>query len=108
MCALEMYNEDYITFPRDDIAKLSGLQMPVNKRNGRKQEQHLQIARATRDIVNENWRKGNGRPSAAATVREYQRQHPAATKAEVIRGTGLSKPTVYKYYAAGSGEGGSE
>ena len=24
--------------------------------------------------------------------------HPAATKAEVIRETGLSKKTVYKYY----------
>ena len=33
VCALEMYNEDYVTFPRDDIAKLSGLPMPVNKRN---------------------------------------------------------------------------
>ena len=28
-----MFNEDYVTFPRDDIAKLSGLSMPVNKRN---------------------------------------------------------------------------
>ncbi len=24
VCALEMFNEDYVTFPRDDIAKLSG------------------------------------------------------------------------------------
>ncbi|MFR3138427.1 MAG: hypothetical protein ACLTPC_00055 [Lacrimispora saccharolytica] len=37
VCALEMFNEDYVTFPRDDIAKLSGLTMPVNKRNWRKQ-----------------------------------------------------------------------
>ena len=41
-----MFNEDYVTFPRDDIAKLSGLTMPVNKRNWRKQEDHLRRARA--------------------------------------------------------------
>ena len=35
VCALEMFNEDYVTFPRDDIAKLTGLIMPVNKRNWR-------------------------------------------------------------------------
>ena len=50
VCALEMFNEDYVTFPRDDIAKLSGLSMPVNKRNWRKQSDHLEIARAMRDI----------------------------------------------------------
>ena len=37
--------QDYVTFPRDDIAKISGLSMPVNKRNWRKQEQHLRLAR---------------------------------------------------------------
>lgn len=35
VCALEMFNEDYVTSPRDDIAKLSGLTMPVNKRDWR-------------------------------------------------------------------------
>ena len=39
VCALEMFNEDYVTFPRDDIAKLSGMTMPVNKRNWLKQNQ---------------------------------------------------------------------
>ena len=43
VCALEMFNEDYVTFPRDDIAKLSGLTMPVNKRNWRKQAEHIQV-----------------------------------------------------------------
>lgn len=111
VCALEMYNEDYVTFPRNDIAKLSGLQMPVNKRNGRKQEQHLIFARGIREVKSKMGERvcGGGRPSAAATVREYQRQHPEARKCDVIRGTGLDKKTVYKYYvAAGSGEEGCE
>ena len=36
--ALSMFNEDYVTFPRDDIARLSGMPMPINKRNWRKQK----------------------------------------------------------------------
>lgn len=111
ICALEMYNEDYVTFPRDDIARLSGLQIKPNKRNGRKQAQHLKLARGQLSILKDmgELKSSGGRPTAAAVVREYQQQHPTATKAEVIRGTGLSKPTVYKYYANQcSREGGSE
>ncbi len=51
VCALEMFNEDDVTFPRDDIAKLSGLTMPVNKRNWRKQPVHLQGARQSRRLT---------------------------------------------------------
>ena len=50
VCALEMFNEDYVTFPRDDIAKISGLSMPVNKRNWRKQAEHLRRARAVQMV----------------------------------------------------------
>lgn len=34
--ALSMFNEDYVTFPKDDIARTSGLSMPlwVNKTGG--------------------------------------------------------------------------
>ena len=62
VCALEMFNEDYVTFPRDDIAKISGLTMPVNKRNWRKQAEHLRRARAVQmvDYPNFEWA---GRPS---------------------------------------------
>jgi len=98
VCALEMFNEDYVTFPRDDIAKLSGLTMPVNKRNWRKQEQHLKIARATRDIVHSNWREGNGRPSAQARVYEWRQQHPEGRKADCHRETGLDPKTVRKWW----------
>ena len=43
VCALEMFNEDYVTFPRVDIAKLSGMTMPVNKRNWRKRSDHVRV-----------------------------------------------------------------
>ncbi len=72
--------------------------MPVNKRNWRKQEQHLKIARATRDIVHSNWREGNGRPSAQARVYEWRQQHPEGRKADCHRETGLDPKTVRKWW----------
>lgn len=100
ICALEMYNEDYVTFPRNDISKLSGLSIPANKRNGRKQEQHMQIISAIRDVIypDGSWRVGNGRPSAERIIKEFLVKNPDARKCDVIKGTGLSKPTVYKWY----------
>ena len=100
VCALEMFNEDYVTFPRDDIAKLSGLTMPVNKRNWRKQEEHLGRARAVQafDDPNGNWRNKEGRPSAQARVYEWRQQHPEGRKADCHRETGLDPKTVRKWW----------
>ncbi len=98
IAALEMYNEDYITFPRREIEKLTGVSMPANKRNGRKQEVHLKIARTARDADLENWREGNGRPTEEKRVKEWRENNPWRKKADCIRETGLSKKTVYKYW----------
>ena len=103
ICALEMFNEDYVTFPRDDIGKLAGVPMPVNKRNGLKQVQHLEIARAIRDIKVKqkgklDWRDGNGRPSAEQTVFEWRREHPEGKKVECHRDTGLDPKTIRKWW----------
>ena len=72
--------------------------MPVNKRNWRKQEQHLKIARATRDIIHDNWREGNGRPSAQVRVYGWRRQHPEGRKADCHRDTGLDPKTIRKWW----------
>lgn len=107
VCALEMYNESYVTFPRHDIEKLSGLFIPANKRNGLKQSDHLEIARAIRDIKmrqrgKKDWREGNGRPkdsgTAEQTVLEWRRQHPDGSKKECKDATGLSYPTIRKWW----------
>ena len=103
-CALEMYNEDYVTFPRDDIAKLSGLQIEKNKRNYLKQDEHLQIARAVRDVkvkINgkKDWRDGNGRKSKKNIIYEFMKENPSITKkAAIARGAGVDRNTVIKYY----------
>lgn len=71
-----------------------------NKRNGRSQEEHLGRARAVQafDDPEGSWRNKEGRPSAEQTVQEYRKAHPEAKKADCIRDTGLSKPTVYKWW----------
>lgn len=98
--ALKAYDEEHKSFTRDEISKVTAIEIKANKRNGRKQADHLKMARFIRDEVNQNihWRNENGRPSKEIEVFKYLSKHPNATKAEVIRETGLSKKTVYKYY----------
>ena len=105
--ALDAYNANYITYPIHAISARTGIPITPNKRNGRKQALHLKLARATQVILNDengrNWRDGNGRPGKAEVVRKWRREHPGGRKADCIRETGLSKPTVYKHWeAAGS------
>ena len=102
VCALEMFNEDYVTFPRDDIAKISGLSMPVNKRNWRKQEQHLRLARGQLAILRDMGEIKQGRPVGSGTaqnqVSEWRRQHPEGRKADCHRDTGLDPKTIRKWW----------
>lgn len=96
--ALSMFNEDYVTFPRDDIARLSGLTMPFNKRNWRKQEQHLKLARGQLAILREMGEVKEGRPSAQRAVKAWREEHPDGRKIDCERETGLSRHTVLKWW----------
>ena len=103
LAALELYNDSYITFPIDTITQLTALPIEKNKRNGRKQQLHLEIARNTLQTLNKYSDKTlQGRPKGSGTKEEYIKKwrqlHPAGTKAECIKETGISKPTVYKYW----------
>lgn len=101
LCALKTYHTASDQAYRrkiDYISKKTGIPLTPNKRNGRKQAKHLQGARAIRDINNENWREGNGRKSKQDVVKAWQQAHPEGRKADCIRETGLSKPTVYKWW----------
>ena len=104
VCALEMFNEDYVTFPRDDIAKISGLSMPVNKRNWRKRKEHIKMMNLIREEVNGNkdWRNKDGRPKGSGTAQrrvfEWRQQHPEGRKADCHRETGLDPKTVRKWW----------
>ena len=89
-----------------DIERMTGLQLPRNKRNGRPQALHLAGARALQKINDEfngtNWREGNGRPKGSGTkqqqVQAWRAAHPTGKKIECERETGLSRHTVLKWW----------
>lgn len=110
--ALKAYTkEKSIRYHRGTLAHLCGIQMKENKRNRRPQKVHLEIARATQDIVmrvsGENWRDGNGRPAGspnkehpkAEAILRWRLDHPDSTnKAQCARELGISRPTVTKWW----------
>lgn len=98
--ALKMYNEKAMLTQRERLQDWIGWEYKPIKRNGRTREKHLQGARAIRDINNENWRRGNGRPTAKAKVTEWRQQYPDGRKIDCERETGLSRHTVLKWWAA--------
>lgn len=99
LCALELFNDNYITFPIDTISKLTEIRIEKNKRNYRKQSLHLRMARSNLEILNEdNGKPLQGRKSKKDMVEEWQKDNPHGRKVDCIRETGLSKPTVYKWW----------
>lgn len=100
--AMEAYNDRWTTYPIKTIQFRSGIRIEKNKRNGQRQRDHLEEARAIQEIrcrrSKKDWREGNGRKSKEVDVIKWRLDHPTGTKADCIRETGLSKPTVYKYW----------
>ena len=97
--AMKMYNEKAMLTQRMSLEHWQGWEYKPIKRNGRKQDIHLTIARATRDILHpEGWQNKAGRPTKENIVREYRREHPDATKTDVVRATGMTYNTVRKYW----------
>ena len=100
--ALDAYDHEMLTFPRNSIEYRAGFTIPKNKRNHQNQKDHLEEARAIRDIrmrrQHRDWKDGNGRPSSQNKISEYRKEHPDATKAQCQRETGLSRPTIIKWW----------
>lgn len=97
--ALEAYDKAYYNFTIADIEKLTDVRIDRNKRNGRKQEQHIKIMNAVREVTHPegSWRNKEGRPSKEQLVKDYIENHPQANPTEVARALKISRPTVYKY-----------
>lgn len=103
--SLKTYLENYTTFPRKDIERITGIRIDPNKRNYRKQKEHIKLMNYVRDEINQNkkWNKiGNGRPKGSGEkkeiVKEWKLKNPKGRKIDCIRETGLTKPTVYKWW----------
>lgn len=85
---------------RARISELTKIDIPKNKRNGRKQVIHLKIARSIREIrqsIGENV-SGGGRPDKQKIVEEWRKAHPDGKKIDCERETGLSRHTVLKWW----------
>lgn len=102
--ALRAYDDNYITYPIDTIVHRTGIFIEKNKRNGRSRALHVQYMNLNRQFKFQNGECTNGgRPKGSGTaerkVIEWQEAHPNGKKADCIRETGLSKPTVYKWWS---------
>lgn len=95
--ALEAFESRWITYPREAVEGRTGIAIPANKRNGRKQSEHIRLMNFVRDEINKNtdW---HGRKSKNDIVEEWRRANPEGKKADCIRATGLDKKTVYKWW----------
>lgn len=103
LCALRTYyvgGEQAYRRKIEFISKKTGIMLMPNKRNYRSRKSHLIRARLVQeaDYPNGSWRNKEGRPKLEQIVRDWQEQHPDGRKADCIRDTGLSKPTVYKWW----------
>lgn len=99
LSALEGYDSAWFTYPIEKMAYRSDIPIQKNKRNGRKQEVHLKIARSTLAIMNEDEGKIlQGRPDKKEIVKKWQLEHPDGTKYQCTKDTGLSKNTVKKWW----------
>ena len=97
--ALDVYDPAYNNFPIDVIVEKTGIQIQKNKRNYRKQKEHLKGARAIQNVYDTEgkWRNSEGRPTKEKLVRQYIKENPNDNPTEIARKLGISRPTVYKY-----------
>lgn len=102
LAALDAYDDSYITYPIDTISHRTGIPIEKNKRNYQKQKDHLEEARAIRDIrmhrQGRKWDDNNGRKPKKDIVQQWRKNHPDGKKIDCERDTGLSRPTVLKWW----------
>lgn len=106
--ALKGYRLEYNTFPRNSIQYLTAMKMPVNRRNGRKQEVHVKLMTHMRDTFffpEGGWqgrKKGSkvtaAHSKAAKMVKLWKKMNPKGSKSQCAKDTGLSRPTVTKWW----------
>ena len=98
--ALEAYNDSYITYPINTIIQRTDIPIQKNKRNYRKQEQHLQYARGIRQLKRDMGEMvaAGGRPKKKKIVKEWMMKNPNGKKIDCEKETGISRPTVLKWW----------
>ena len=103
--ALDTYDPSYHNFPIDVIVEKTGIKIEKNKRNYRKQDVHLKLARGNLKILSELGEVKVGRPKGSKNksrkkkdlVLSFIEENPKANPTEIARALNISRPTVYKY-----------
>lgn len=90
------YDPRFVKMSAKGISKITGIPIiPSSRRNGRTREEHLKRARAVRGF---SGYANVGRKRKQEMVQEWRLNHPNGRKTDCIQETGLSKPTVYKWW----------
>lgn len=107
MDAKSAFQESYCTFPRDDISTITGVPMKENRRNGLKQEVHLNLARQKQKTLREirqqgDWRENNGRIKKKELILEWQSTHNTDEYRQVdcARDLSIDIKTVRKWWCS--------
>ena len=103
--AFTYFDDAYANYSIKAIEARTKIHIERNRRNGQRQSDHLEEARAIRDIrmrrQGRRWDENNGRPKGSGTAQQrvaaYRAEHPEATVTEIARELGVSRPTVYKW-----------
>ena len=124
LAALEMFNDNYITFPIDSISALTAIHIEKNKRNHRKQPLHLKIARNTKAILKEAGElKSDGRPKGSKNkehirqqiITQWRKDNPYKSVKESLDALNelaaaidpkltISRATAYRYWKNGEAD----
>lgn len=92
-------NPRYLFMRRSTLERLSGIEIPPNKRNGRKQADHLARIRKLQefDYPNDSWRNTKGAPTKKELVQNFIKNHPDMSNSKIALELGVSRPTVIKW-----------
>lgn len=102
--ASKFYSRSYARYSIRMIELKTHIQLPRNKRNGRKQSVHVGMMRAIQGFLDPDgaWRNKDGRPKGSGTKKEivaaWREKNPDGRKIDCERETGLSRPTVLKWW----------
>ena len=101
--ALQAYDDRFITFPISSISYLTDIPIQKNKRNGRKQKDHIVLMNTMKELKKKLGEEvKEGRPKGSGTkekiILEWRMNNPNGKKAQCARETGIDLKTVRKWW----------
>lgn len=101
--AAAAFRESYCTFPLEDLRDITGIEIVRNQtRKFKKQKEHLEEARAIRDLRQRKngtrWDMVKGRNRKQEQVFAWRQEHPAGTKYACAKELGIDKKTVLRWW----------